>query len=359
MATSRARRAAPSFPPLKAMVLAAGAGTRLRPLTYETPKPMVPIVNRPVVHHVLDNLVRHGIRDVVMNLYAQPEQLRGYCGNGAHWSLNIRYSHEPQLMGTAGAIKRVEPLLRDGPFIVMSGDGLSDVDITALYAYHRQKRSLATMAVKAIDSRFDYGVTLADGGGKITGFMEKPSWGDVFSNKVNTGIYLFEPEIFKHIPANRPCDFGKELWPRLLKLRKPIFAWEWKGYWCDVGNLPEYRRAQVDSLDGRVGINIPGHQRRKGIWIDDACRIHPEATLKAPCVIGKGSTIEAGCVIGPYTVIGERARISPKAVLKNCILFRNVFVARNVHLSNCIIGADGHINEDITVYEAAVLNIRQ
>lgn len=346
-------------PPLKAMILAAGAGTRLRPLTYELPKPMVPIVNRPVVHHVLDNLVRHDIHEVVMNLHSKPEQLMGYCGNGAQWALDIKYSLEPKLMGTAGAIKKVQSHLEKGPFIVMSGDGLSDVDITALYEFHRRKKSIATMVVKAVDSRFDYGVTLAKEGGRITGFMEKPSWGDVFSNKVNTGIYLFEPEVFKYIPSGTIYDFGKELWPKLLKMKKPIYAWEWKGYWCDVGNLPEYRRAQVDSLDGHVGINIPGKQVRKGVWIDDACKIHPAAVLRPPCVIGKGSHIEAGAELGPYTVVGERARISPKAVLKNCILYKNVYVARNVHLSNCIIGDDGHINEDITVYEAAVLNIRQ
>ncbi|TPW17273.1 MAG: mannose-1-phosphate guanylyltransferase, partial [Elusimicrobia bacterium] len=248
-----------------------------------------------------------------------PEQVRGYCGNGAQWSLRIRYSQEPRLMGTAGAIKKVEHLLSDGPFVVLSGDGLHDVDLSALYAFHRQKKSMATMVLKAIDARFEYGVTMADGDGRITRFLEKPSWGDVFSNKVNTGIYLFEPEI------NASYDFGHELWPKLLRLKKPIYAWEWKGYWCDVGNLSEYRRAQADSLTGQVGINIP-----------------PGAVLKAPCVIGKGSVIDDGCVIGPCTVIGERARISPKAVLKNCI-----------------IGSEGHINEDITVYEAAVLNIRQ
>ncbi len=346
-------------PPLKAMVLAAGAGTRLRPLTYETPKPMVPIVNRPVVHHVLDNLLRHGITDVVMNLYAQPEQVRGYCGNGSQWSLRIRYSQERRLMGTAGAIKLVEPWLKDGPFIVLSGDGLSDFDIGAFYAYHRKKKSMATMALKAVDARFEYGVTTFDRSGRITGFLEKPSWSDVFSNKVNTGIYLFEPEVFRYIPKGRPYDFGHQLWPKLLSMKKPIYAWEWNGYWCDVGNLPEYRRAQGEALAGAVGINIPGRQIRRGIWVDEGSRIDRSARLLAPCVIGKGSVIEAGCVIGPGTVVGERARVSQNAVLKNCILFSNVFVSRNVHLSNCIIGADGHINEDITVYEAAVLNIRQ
>jgi len=175
------------------MVLAAGAGTRLRPLTIQTPKPMVPVVNRPVLHHVLDNLLRHDVEQVMVNLYAHADQIRGYCGDGSRWSLKLHYSHEPKLLGTAGAIKKVESFFKDGAFFVMSGDGLSDIDLTEMYAFHKRRKSLATMAIKAIDSRFEYGVTLSEGNGRIKGFLEKPSWGDVFSNKVNTGIYLFEP----------------------------------------------------------------------------------------------------------------------------------------------------------------------
>jgi mannose-1-phosphate guanylyltransferase/phosphomannomutase len=344
---------------IKAMVLAAGAGTRLRPLTYETPKPMVPVVNRPVVHHVLDNLLRHGVKDVMVNLYAHADQVRGYCGDGSRWSLNLSYSHEPKLMGTAGAIKKVAGFFKDGPFFVMSGDGLSDVDLTGMLEFHRRRGSLATMGVKRIDSRFDYGVTLSRPNGRIKGFLEKPSWGDVFSNTVNTGIYLFEPEILKMIPAGRVYDFGHDLWPKLLKARKPIFAYEIEGYWCDVGNLSEYRRCQLDVLDGKAKVNIPGREAPKGVWIEEGASVDPKAVLKAPCVIGKGSRIEAGAQIGPYTVVGDRAKIAPKAVLKNCILFDHVTVGRNVHLSNCILGANGNVKENISVYEAAVLNIRQ
>ena len=344
---------------MKAMILAAGAGTRLRPLTYETPKPMVPVVNRPVLHHVLDNLLRHGVKDVVMNLHAHADQVRGYCGDGSRWSLNVSYSREPKLMGTAGAIKKVEKYLKDGPFIVMSGDGLSDIDITALYAFHKKRKSLATMVLKAIDARFDYGVTLTDESGKIKGFLEKPSWSDVFSNKVNTGIYLFEPEVFKYIPKNQVYDFGHQLWPKLLKMKKPIYAYEMGGYWCDVGNLTEYRKSQLDSLDGKVRINIPGREIRRGVWVEEGSIIDPKAVLRAPCLIGKGCQIAAGAQIGPYTVIGDRAAVASQAVLKNCILFDNVTVGKNVHLSNCILGANGNVRENITVYEAAVLNIRQ
>lgn len=343
---------------VRAIVLAAGAGTRLRPLTYETPKPMVPVVNRPVIHHVLDNLLRHGIKEVAVNLYAHADQVRGYCGNGSRWSLNIHYSHEPKLMGTAGAVKKVEGFLKGGPFFVMSGDGLSDIDLTAMLAFHRRHRSVATMAVKAVDSRFDYGVTLLGGGGRIRGFKEKPLWSDVFSNKVNTGIYLFEPEVLRHIPAGRTYDFGHELWPKLLKLRKPIFAYEWKGYWTDVGNLSEYRGSQVDALDRKVRINIPGTEVRKGVWIEGGSSIDPRAVLRAPCLIGKGCRIDAGAQIGPYTVVGDRAVIGSGARLDRCILFENVTVGKDVRLSNCILGANGDVRESITVYEAAVLNIR-
>ena len=344
---------------VKAIVLAAGAGTRLRPLTYEPPKPMVPVVNRPVIHHVLDNLLRHGIKDVAINLYSHPDQVRGYCGDGSRWSLKLQYSPERELLGTAGAVKKVEGFLKDGPFFVMSGDGLSDIDLGAMLAFHRKHRSFATMAVKAVDVRFEYGVTLLDPGGRIRGFKEKPRWGDVFSNKVNTGIYLFEPEILRYLPRNKYYDFGHDLWPKLLKLRKPIFAYDCPDYWTDVGNLVEYRRCQLDCLDRKVRINMPGTEIRRGVWIEEGSDISPKAVLHAPCLIGKGCRIQAGAQVGPYTVVGDRALICSDARLKNCILFQNVTVGENVHLSNCILGANGRVKESITVYEASILNVRE
>ncbi|MDX6770820.1 MAG: NDP-sugar synthase [Elusimicrobiota bacterium] len=345
--------------PRKAMLLAAGAGTRLRPLTFETPKPMVPVVNRPVIHHVLDNLLKHGVEEVMVNLHAHPEQVRGYCGDGSRWSLKLRYSHEPKLMGTAGSIKKVEGFFKDGPFFVMSGDGVSDIDLTAMWSFHRRRGSFATMAIKRVDARFEYGVTMTDGSQRIKGFLEKPSWSDVFSNKVNTGIYLFEPEVLKLIPKGRPYDFGHELWPKLLKMKKPIYAYETDAYWCDVGNLPEFRRCQIDTLDRTAQVNIPGKELRKGVWVEDGVVIDPKARLEAPVLIGKGSRVAAGAVVGPYTVVGDRARIGAGALLERCILFDNVVVGDGVRLNNCIIGSDGRVKENISVYEAAVLNLRQ
>lgn len=342
---------------MKAMLLAAGAGTRLRPLTYQVPKPLIPVANRPVIHYVLENLARHGVKDIMINLFAQADQIRSYCGDGSQWGLRLQYSLEPALLGTAGGVKKVESFFDDGPFFVMSGDGLSDIDLSEMLAFHKKKRALGTIAVKDIDSRFEYGVTLSDAKGKIKRFIEKPSWGDVFSNTVNTGIYLFEPQVLKYVPKNKVYDFGHELWPKLLKLKKPIYAYPLKSYWTDVGNLSEYRKSQTDCLDGKVKIVLPGRQILSGVWIEEPASVSPDAILRPPCLIGKNAQIAAHAEIGPHTVIGANSKISSHAVLENCILFNNVTVEKEAHLSNCILGAGGHVKESITVYEAAVLNM--
>ena len=341
------------------MVLAAGAGTRLRPLTYETPKPMVPVVNRPVLHHVLDNLQRHGVAETVINLHTRPELIRRYCSDGSRWGMKIRYSREADLLGTAGAVKKMEKVFRDCAFFVLSGDGLSDIHLTDLLHFHKTRKALATIVLKPMDHRFDYGVVLTKANRQVRKFVEKPSWSEVFSNEVNTGIYLLEPEVLRYIPKNRPYDFGNELWPALVKKGLPIYGYTMSGYWCDVGNLSEYRKSQWDALDGKIQIRIPGREIREKIWVDERTRIPPKVRLKAPCVIGQGAILHPNCVIGPYTVVGDFSEIGSGAVLKNCILWNRVRVGRNVHLSNCIIGENGSVQEDISVYEAAVLNIRQ
>jgi mannose-1-phosphate guanylyltransferase/phosphomannomutase len=343
---------------MKAMLLAAGAGTRLRPLTYQVPKPLIPVANRPVIHYVLENLARHGIKEIIVNLFAHADQIRSYCGDGSRWGLKIQYSHEPILLGTAGGVKKVEAFFKDGPFFVMSGDGLSDINLSEMLAFHKKKRALATMAVKAIDSRFEYGVTLAGKTGRIESFLEKPSWGDIFSNTVNTGIYLFEFEALKYIPKNKVYDFGHNLWPKLLKLKKPIYAYDLKSYWTDVGNLAEYRKSQIDCLDGKIRFAIPGREIIKGIWIEEPASVSSDAILQPPCLIGQNARIDAYAEIGPHTVIGANSKIYSHAVLKNCMLFDNVIVEKNAHLSNCIVGAGGRVKGSITVYEAAVLNMR-
>jgi len=341
---------------MKAFVMAAGAGTRLRPLTYAIPKPMVPVVNKPVIYYTLENLMRHGIYNVVLNLHHYPEMIKKYFQDGSDIGLKITYSYEKKLLGTAGGVKKMEDYF-DTTFIVMSGDGLTDIDLTKAIKYHKSKKALATMVLKAVDTKFEYGVTLTDKSGKIQKFIEKPRWSDVFANTVNTGIYIFEPEIFKYIPGNSFYDFGMQLWPELLKKKKRIYGYVMEEYWTDVGNLVEYRQGIRDSLDGKIKICIPGEQVKPGIWVGKGTVIEKGVKLKAPSVIGVNCFIGKNAIIGEYTTIADNSKISSGANIKNSILWEKVQVLKNVNLDNCIIGYGAKVKEDISVYEGTVLNI--
>lgn len=341
---------------MKAFIMAAGAGTRLRPLTFAIPKPMVPVVNKPTIEHTLENLRRHGIHQVMMNLHHYPEIIKQYFHDGAGFGMNIHYSLEKELLGTAGGVKKAEKFF-DTTFVVMSGDGLTDIDLSKALKYHIRKKSMATMVLKPVDVKFEYGVTLTDNAGRIKKFIEKPSWSDVFANTVNTGIYIFEPEIFKFIPRNRFYDFGMQVWPDLLKKKQRIFGYIMEEYWTDVGNLAEYRRGVKDALDGKLKVNMPGEQVRPGIWIGEGTKIAKGAKLKAPCVIGRYCSIGKNAIIDRYTTIGNSSRIGNGAAIKNSILWEKVNVAKNVNLDNCIIGYKAKVSEDISVFEGTVLNI--
>jgi mannose-1-phosphate guanylyltransferase/phosphomannomutase len=342
---------------VKAMVMAAGAGTRLRPLTFAVPKPMVPVANRPVLEYTIENLRRHGITDLILNLHSHPQAIRNYFQDGERWGVHIEYSHEPELMGTAGGVKKVASFLKGGTFLVLSGDGLCDIDLTALLEFHRSKKADATIALTSVDTRFEYGVTLTDPRGRVQRFVEKPHWSEVFSSQVNTGIYVFEPSVLSEIPANTVYDFGNELWPKLLKKKARIFGQLSKDYWCDVGNINEYRRAQNDMLDGKIHFPFPGRPLRPRVWVDEGTEIDRSVVLEAPCLIGKHCEIGKNSNIGAYTVIGNNARIGRGVRLKNCILWDNVRVDDHVVLENCVIGHRARVTENISVYEGAVINV--
>ena len=317
---------------------------------------MVPVVNNPVIYYTLENLLRHGINNVVLNLHHYPGMIRDYFKDGSHFGMNIIYSYEKKLMGTAGGVKKMQAYF-DSTFVVMSGDGLTDIDLTKALKYHKEKKALGTMVLKPVDTKFEYGVTLTDRSGRILKFIEKPRWSDVFANTVNTGIYIFEPEIFRYIPENRFYDFGMQLWPELLRKKKRIYGYVMDEYWTDVGNLQEYRRGIRDALDGKIRMCIPGEQVRPGIWIGRNTAIEKHVKLKAPSVIGSHCFIGKNAVIGEYTTIADRSRILSGANIKNSILWGNVEVSKNVNLDNCIIGYGAKVSEDISVYEGTVLNV--
>ncbi len=339
---------------MKAFILAAGAGTRLRPLTFECPKPMIPLLNKPVVEHTLNNLKKHNVDSVVMNLHTLPKKITDYFGDGKKFGIDITYSLEETLLGTAGGLKKCKSFF-DSTFIVMSGDGLSNVDLTSAIEFHKKKKSVATMVLKKIETKFSYGITLTDKFNRIINFVEKPTWGSVFSDTVNTGIYIFEPEIFKYIPDGF-YDFGKDLWPKLLKLKKPIYAYLMTGYWTDIGNIDEYRQGIRDGLFGTISIEISGKkQKNTEVIIDSNCSIDKTVKFIGKSVIGKNCKIGKNVVIDNGTVIGDNVQIQDDAIIKDSVIWSKTIIGKQAKLYSSIIGTK--VPSRLSVYNGLLFNI--
>jgi mannose-1-phosphate guanylyltransferase len=307
---------------VRVMIMAAGIGTRLRPITDLVPKPMAPIANRPALYHILRLLRRHGLREVIINLHHLPDVIISYLGDGSALDMEISYSFEPELLGTAGGVKKNADFLGEGTFLVMSGDALTDIDLTGLVAAHRRNESIATLAVKEVADPSLYGVVLADDNDRVVGFQEKPTVEEARSRLCNCGIYVFEPEMLSHILPDQFDDFGRRVLPDLLREHVPFHACAISGYWSDVGNLYEYMRGNADALAGRVDIEIPGAEVRPGLWVDGESDISPSARIEAPVLIGKGcrigenAIIEGPCVIGDGCTLGAASHVARTLVLQ-------------------------------------------
>ncbi|MDD3628086.1 MAG: nucleotidyltransferase family protein, partial [bacterium] len=233
---------------MKAVIMAGGFGTRLRPLTCNIPKPMVPVANRPIMQHIVQLLKKHNFKDVISILYFQPEQITDYFKDGKDFGIKMKYQNAQEDFGTAGSVKNTESLIGDSPFLVISGDVITDFNLTKAVKFHKDKKSLITIVLTRVKNPLEYGVVITDQKSRITKFLEKPSWGEVFSDTINTGIYIIEPEIMKHIPEKQEFDFSKNLFPTLMKNNIPIYGYIADGYWKDVGNITEYRKSHMDIL---------------------------------------------------------------------------------------------------------------
>ncbi len=266
---------------MKAVVMAGGEGTRLRPLTSNQPKPMVPIVGKPCMEHILELLRSHDFEEVVITLAFMPQAIRSYFGDGDFLGLQIDYSVEEQPLGTAGSVKLAQERL-DDTFVVISGDALCDVHLGALVAAHRAKGAAVTIGLKSVDNPLEFGIVVTDEDGKVERFLEKPSWGQVFSDTINTGIYVLEPEVLRHVPAGRPYDFSQELFPLLLEMGRPIYGHVLDGYWQDIGTLEQFRQANFDALDEQVRLNIPGIRLRGNVWVGDGVDVAAVENVDRP-----------------------------------------------------------------------------
>ena len=337
--------------------MCAGIGTRLRPLTYTVPKPMVPVANRPVLEYTLELLAGHGIRDIVVNLHFKPEQILGYFGDGSQYGINLKYSVEKKLMGTAGGVKRKEKLFKDDAFLVMSGDGLTDINLTDLLEFHKRSGSEVTMVLKEVNAKLEYGLAATDRKSRVTRFLEKPKWEECFvsdkSTGINTGIYVLEPGILEFIPPGKEFDFAKDLFPILLRKKKKITAYFTDSYWCDIGNIQQYKMSHRDILGGKVRVRLAGERRGQN-WVGRGCEIDHSVKLSGPLMIGRRCRIKAGAEICGATVVGNHSFIGKGAIVKNSIIWENAYIGKGVRIENCIIGRNARVTESISVFDGIV-----
>ena len=296
--------------------MAGGEGTRLRPLTSNQPKPMLPMANRPMMEHVVNLLRQHGFEEIVVTVAFMANAIRSYFGDGSELGVRMVYATEETPLGTAGSVRNARDEL-DERFLVISGDVLTDLDLTTLVAHHASKGALATIALKAVEDPLEFGIVITHEDGSIERFLEKPTWGQVFSDTINTGIYVLEPEIFDFIPEGRPVDFSEEVFPAVLDAGKPLFGYVAGGYWEDVGTLDAYLRAHQDILDENVAVQVAGFALRPGVWLGKGAELDPTAEVKGPVIIGEQlATWAAGGVLGQsLRMIGANARIGDNASL--------------------------------------------
>jgi len=347
------RRAAPRAP--RAHIMAAGLGTRLAPLTDRTAKPMAPIVNRPVMEHILRLLARHGVTDICVNLHHYADDIRGYFGDGSAFGVTLHYHFEDTLLGTAGGTGTFRERLGDDTFVVVSGDALTDVDVTALVAAHRAHGGVATIAVKEVDDPSHYGVVVHDAAGRVTGFQEKPSKAEALSHLCNCGIYAFEPAIFDRIPPDTFVDYAKDVFPSLLAGDEPFYVWRLESYWNDVGSLREYRRGNFDALRGHVAVEVPGRELRLGVWVGEGTQVAASAVVVPPVLLGDDCRVGSGArLVGPL-IIGDGCSIGTGAVLEGVIHWNGTATGKGASLAGGIVGRDVHIGEAATVRQGAVL----
>src|SRR5271169_1668086 len=282
---------------MKAVIMAGGEGTRLRPQTSNLPKPMLPLVGRPMMEHIVSLLQRHGITDIVVTVAFLPNAIRSYFGDGSELGVRMSYATEESPLGTAGSVRNAREQLTER-FLVISGDVLTDIDLSAVIAFHEEKSALATIALASVENPLEFGIVIAHEDGSIERFLEKPGWGQVFSDTINTGIYVLEPEIFEQIPEGRPVDFSSEVFPAVLNAGDPLFGYVASGYWEDVGTTAAYLKAHEDILDGRVQLEIGGFELRPGVWLGKGSSIDPGARVEGPAFIGENCTVDEGVVLG-------------------------------------------------------------
>jgi len=340
---------------MKAVVMAGGEGSRLRPVTSNIPKPMAPICNKPLMEHILTLLRRHGIQDVLATVCYLADEITGYFDDGSDFDVRLSYSVESNPLGTAGAVKKAEGQLREDTFLIISGDALTDCNLTEAVRFHREKGSVATLVLCRVPNPLEFGVVITDEEGRIERFLEKPAWSEVFSDTVNTGIYILEPEVFDTMQPGQVYDWSSDIFPKLLADGRPIYGYVMDGYWADVGSLEQYREAHHDLLARKIDLPVPE--------IGANCTIDAGAEIIAPVTMGRNVRVKRGARVGPFTSIGDNCVIEENAVVGRSVVWDSTYIGPSVGVHSAIVcnrvtlKKDSVINEDAVVGDRCLVDV--
>jgi len=341
---------------VKGVIMAGGFGTRIRPLTSSLPKPMLPLVNLPIMEHIVRLLRRHGFLDLVVLLYYQPQVIRDYFGDGSDWGVKMSYVTPTKDLGTAGAVKAAAPYL-DGPFLVISGDLLTDMDLTAMKEFHRQKGSWATLGLVSVVNPLQFGVVITDKEGRVVKFLEKPGWGEVFSDTINTGVYLLEPQVLDWIPQDEEFDFSKDLFPKLLEEGKPLYGYHTRDYWRDIGDPESYRQAHYDIFDGMVRVEIPGTKLDlvgRDVRVGQEVHVSDGVRFEGAVILGNNTRIGEGCYL-KNCVLGSNCSLAPRARVVESVVWDNVLVGENAQVKGAVVCNNVKVGPGSVVEKGAVV----
>ena len=339
---------------MQAVIMAGGEGSRLRPLTSNVPKPMLPVANRPLMEHIIELLRSHGVTDITATVQFLASVIRNYFSDGSDLGVSLSYSTEDVPLGTAGSVLNAKELL-SGTFLVISGDALTDLDLTKVVEFHRSRDSAATLVLKRMADPLEFGIVMTDEDGRIERFLEKPTWGQVFTDTINTGIYVLEPEVLDMIPPDQPYDFSSELFPLMLEKGLPLYGYITDEYWTDVGNTEAYLQAQKDALNGKVSVTLKGFEFAPGVNVGVDVEIDPTARLIGPVVVGDNSRIGAGASVGPQSIIGSNTIIAEDARVIGGVVMDRAYVAPLAQVRGGILGRGASLDRGAILEEEAVI----
>ncbi|HBN09559.1 MAG TPA: hypothetical protein DD435_13220 [Cyanobacteria bacterium UBA8530] len=340
---------------MRAVIIAGGSGTRLRPLTYNTPKPMVPLFNKPFVQYQIEMLRRHGITEIIINLHYLADAIRAHFGDGSALGVKLFYSFEKQALGTAGAVKNAEEFFNEEPLIVLNGDILTDIDLGELIRQHHQRQAKATLALIRVTDPTSYGLVFTTTEGKIYRFLEKPSWDEATVDTVNAGIYVLDPSVLRYVPRNEAYSFERGLFPLLLQLKEPFYASITENYWLDIGSPSKYMQAHSDILKRLVKVDLDAQEVSPGIFFGKGVDVDPSAELRGPLFLGDGVRVDRGAKLNEFTIIGARTSVGPGCSIQHSLVWEDNQIGAEVNLSHAILGHACRIGNQTRIDTPTVL----